>query len=67
MLTREFMNRLDQAATWIARLRGAYEKHKAGSPYYRLGLWRRPFVEPEKAKVVSTMFHLPCLYIYIYI
>ncbi|XP_073389150.1 uncharacterized methyltransferase-like C25B8.10 isoform X2 [Physcomitrium patens] len=49
----------DMRTSWVARLRGAYEKHEAGSPQYRLGLWRRPFVEPDMAKVVSKMFHLP--------
>jgi hypothetical protein len=30
----------DRRASWVARLREAYEKHEAGSPQYRLGLWR---------------------------
>jgi hypothetical protein len=49
----------DRRASWVARLREAYEKHEAGSPQYRLGLWRRPFEEPEMVKEVSKMFQLP--------
>ncbi|KAG0557771.1 hypothetical protein KC19_11G156200 [Ceratodon purpureus] len=49
----------DRRTSWVARLREAYEKHEAGSPQYRLGLWRRPFEEPEMVKEVSKMFQLP--------
>lgn len=49
----------DRKTSWVARLREAYEKHEAGSPQYRLGLWRRPFEEPEMAQTVSKMFQLP--------
>lgn len=49
----------DRKTSWVARLREAYEKHEAGSPQYRLGLWRRPFEEPEMVQTVSNLFQLP--------
>lgn len=49
----------DRKTAWVDKLRDAYEKHEAGSPQYRLGLWRRPFEEPEMVEVVSKMFQLP--------
>lgn len=52
-------NMEDRKTSWVARLRETYEKHEAGSPQYRLGLWRRPFEEPETAETVSKMFQLP--------
>jgi len=49
----------DRNTAWVARLREAYEKHEAGTPQYRLGLWRRPFEDPEMEESVSKMFQLP--------
>jgi ubiquinone/menaquinone biosynthesis C-methylase UbiE len=49
----------DRATPWVARLREAYEKHEAGSPQYRLGLWRRPFEEAGMVETLSRMFRLP--------
>ena len=49
----------DRATPWVARLRETYEKHEAGSPQYRLGLWRRPFEEAGMVETLSRMFRLP--------
>lgn len=49
----------DRRTTWVAKLREAYEKYEAGTPQYRLGLWRRPFEDPEMVEAVSKLFQLP--------
>lgn len=46
-------------ASWVGRLREAHQKHEAGTPQYRLGLWRTPFLDPVSLPSLQEQFELP--------
>ncbi|BGP08102.1 hypothetical protein JCM10049v2_003947 [Rhodotorula toruloides] len=45
----------DRSVPWIAQLRDAYEQFEAGSPQYRLGLWKSMWDEPSYWEMFGEM------------
>lgn len=45
--TEPFLLTFRNRAAWVAQLRDRIEKHEAGTPQFRLGLWRATFSTPS--------------------
>lgn len=45
---------LSDAAGWIASLRDRVERHEAGTPQYRLQLWRQTFDKPAYLRLFTS-------------